>query len=278
MGSVCEDPKRKKQFGRYPAKPPVGEVHRDGHLVRFTAQNGESYQVDVSKMQQRNLRTGKERAVSFQGATGWFFDRNNARPVRWLPYARSLHRVLDAAFEATDHKKHVPDVPKRSEQNVENASSEVTPPQCQEETFDPRAVCRDSLGRDNAASVIQTVLESHPSLEFSIHEARAAALSGQVEALRIVLCRGPQVQLTGQDIFDRRYPGFVLTARHKCCIKIMLARGARLGKFAPSSKLLRKVESDMLGLWVDRFLHSLLLAGVDLPDPVQESIVQFIAA
>jgi len=101
-------------------------------------------------------------------------------------------------------------------------------------------------------------------------------MSGQVEALRLVVCRGPQVQLKGHDIFDRRYPGFVLTEEHKRCIKIMLARGARLGKFAPSSKLLRKVESDTLLLWTNRFLHSLLLSGVVLPDHVQEHIVQFI--
>ena len=82
----------------------------------------------------------------------------------------------------------------------------------------------------------------------------------------------------GLDSFDRRYPCFVLTDEHKCCIKMMLARGARLGQFAPSSKLLRKVETDMLSLWVRCFLRSLMLAGVHLPDPVQEKIAQFVTA
>ena len=103
MQSECDDSDRKKshkQFGRYQAaKPPVGDVYRDGHRVRFVAQNNETYQIDLSKMQQRNLRTGKIRAVSCQGQAGWHFDKNATRGVpRWLPYARPLHRVLDAAY------------------------------------------------------------------------------------------------------------------------------------------------------------------------------------
>ncbi|CAE7230187.1 unnamed protein product [Symbiodinium sp. CCMP2592] len=278
MGSVCQDASRKKgqkRFGRYPtARAPMGEVFQEGCYVRFTAQNGETYQVDVSKMRQRNLRTGTERAVTLRGQTGWHFDMNNTRTPdpAWLPYARSLHKILDAAYASLTDT-----IPAASEDagcKVDQAESQQDSKK--DEAFDPRAACRDSLARDGAAQAIVEVLSEHPAVEFTIDEARAAAMSGQVEALRLVLCRGPQVQLKGHDIFDRRYPGFVLTEDHKCCIKIMLARGARLGKFAPSSKLLRKVESDTLLLWTNRFLHSLLLSGVVLPDHVQEHIVQFI--
>ena len=138
-----------------------------------------------------------------------------------------------------------------------------------EEAFGSLAACREALGREGAAQTIESLLDTHPTLEFTVQEARSAALSRQDEALRLVRCRRPQVQVMGLDIFDRRYPGFVLTDCHKCCIKMMLARGARLGQFAPS-KLLRRVETDMLGLWLQCFLRSLMLAGVHLPDPVRK--------
>ena len=287
MASVRELPDSKKslkQFGRYiSARPPVGDVHRDRHWVRFSAQNGETYQVDVRKMQQRNLRTGKIRAVSFQGQAGWFFDKCGGNSVRWLPYARSLHRVLDAALADVqteprgrqDDSDGDADPSQTSPQATQTQKVQAREP---EKAFDPLAACRDALEREGAVQAIKDLLEAHPSLIFSAQEARSAALSGQVDALQIILCRGPQVQLMGLDIFDRRYPGFVLTEQRKWCIKMMLARGARLGKFAPNSKLLRKVESDVLGLWTDCFLRSLLLTGLDLPDPVQERIVQFVAA
>lgn len=55
-------PRRSRKLYRYPAaKPPVGEadVLADGRIVRFSAPNGENYEVDLVKMRQRNSKQRK---------------------------------------------------------------------------------------------------------------------------------------------------------------------------------------------------------------------------
>mmetsp|Transcript_61355 Transcript_61355/g.146282 ORF Transcript_61355/g.146282 Transcript_61355/m.146282 type:complete len:93 (+) Transcript_61355:136-414(+) len=89
--------KDRKKHGRQPARPPVGETELQGHIVRFKAPNGESYEVNVLRMQQRNRRTGKLRAVSYNH--GWFFD-SEKNSKGWLPYCKLLQQVLDHAYEA----------------------------------------------------------------------------------------------------------------------------------------------------------------------------------
>jgi len=47
--------REKRKFFRYPAaKPPIGTVERVNAKVRFTAPNGENYEVDLVKMRQRS--------------------------------------------------------------------------------------------------------------------------------------------------------------------------------------------------------------------------------
>merc|ERR1712232_1555402 len=94
--------------------------------------------------------------------------------------------------------------------------------------------------------------------EFSVDDARRVALlTCSPEALQLVVCSAPQVQLFGIDIFDKRYPGLVFNERLKLCVKILLARGARLGKHAPASKLIRKLEADTRDPWAQRYLASM---------------------
>eukprot|EP00438_Fugacium_kawagutii_P032219 Skav231679 [mRNA] locus=scaffold597:521354:521557:+ [translate_table: standard] len=50
-------PRRARKLHRYPAaRAPVGDadVSADGRIVRFSAPNGENYEVDLVKMRQRN--------------------------------------------------------------------------------------------------------------------------------------------------------------------------------------------------------------------------------
>ena len=47
--------REKRKFFRYPAaKPPIGTVEWVNAKVRFTAPNGENYEVDLVKMRQRS--------------------------------------------------------------------------------------------------------------------------------------------------------------------------------------------------------------------------------
>ena len=250
---------RKKPY-RYPAaKPPVGEAQQEGPCVRFMAPNGENYEVNVLKMQQRNLRTGKTRKVRCRGGV-WFFDKHCTKPVpRWLPFSRPVQRSLQDAWKA-------------SGQEPIEAYDEIDLPEALlcDATDTTDAVMSHSDSLDLMPAVSEENIVSNPSFT----DVRDAALSGAIEQVRWLLCR-EQIQVLGQEIFDRRYPGFVLGKEHKCCIKMLLARGAKLGRNAPNSKLLRKVESDCLDLWLRCFLRSAALAGMDLPDPVQSYLLEF---
>merc|ERR1712048_1137307 len=108
-----------------------------------------------------------------------------------------------------------------------------------------------------ALRTLWTLVQDH-GLKFSVDDARRVALStSSPEMLQLVLCSAPQVQLLGMEIFDRRYPRLVLTEQVKACLKILLARGAHLGKkFVPPSKLLRKLEADANDAWERRYLIS----------------------
>ena len=77
MQSQCDDSDRKRshqQFGRH---QPGEHVSRDGHCVLLPHSNV-TYVIDLSKakMQQRNLKTKKIRAVSWNGQAGWHWDKN----------------------------------------------------------------------------------------------------------------------------------------------------------------------------------------------------------
>lgn len=60
-------PRRARKLYRYPAaRAPVGEadVSADGRMVRFSAPNGENYEVDLVKMRQRNSAKKGEKVNS----------------------------------------------------------------------------------------------------------------------------------------------------------------------------------------------------------------------
>jgi hypothetical protein len=62
-----------------------------------------------------------------------------------------------------------------------------------------------------------------------ISSSRETPPAGACSRVQQLLCRG--IQALGEEIFDRRYPGFVLGREHKCCIK-------RLGAWVPTIPLL----------------------------------------
>lgn len=251
---------RRGKLFRYPsARPPVQTEVAEGK-VRFTAPNGENYEVDLVNMRQRNLRTGNLRSVSCSGgsssSTAWFFDKN-AKAVeknstarhRWLPYSRPLQRLLEEAARRQLQLPEAPEAEADAEDEVEKVVEVV----------------------EVVEADVVPLLSAPEQLSFA--EVRQAAFAGACSRVQQLLCRG--IQALGEEIFDRRYPGFVLGREHKCCIKMLLAPGAKLGRFAPNSKLLRKVDSDCLDLWATCFLRSASLAGYDLPETVQQIVSGF---
>ena len=64
LRELRERPRRK--LFRYPcAKPPVGQTEVADGKVRFTAPNGENYEVDLVKMRQRNWQEVSRRSWVF---------------------------------------------------------------------------------------------------------------------------------------------------------------------------------------------------------------------
>jgi hypothetical protein len=145
---------------------------------------------------------------------------------------------------------------------------------------DARVACDALLAPGVKPSVALPALKAlvrHQGLQFCVEDARRAALHiGSTAVLQLVLCSEPQVQVVGLDVFDRRYPGLGLDEWRKECVKLLLARGAQLGKVAPAGKLLRKVEGDVLEGWALRYFDSAACAGIDFPDVVQQHVAEFL--
>ena len=88
-----------------------------------------------------------------------------------------------------------------------------------------------------------------------VDDARRAALTfGSMWLLRIVFAR-VDFRLVGQPSYDRQFPKIGNSDEHKACIRALLSRGMVLGKAAPRSKLLRKIEADALIAWERRCLR-----------------------
>ena len=248
--------RQEKKHCRHPAAGrPAGRVEEDWGHIRYMAHNGEVYLVDVLKMQQVSLTTGRVRAVSFH-AGGWFFNENtrNKAVPRWQPFAARLRRLLDAVRVRL--------------------------------LLEPSPIPERFLQHDPVKAAQVSRFQATQSLKFSVDEARAAALSGQAGSLLELICRPPQVQLVGQEIFKNRLsPGFILTSCHLRGIRIMLARGARLGKDVPRCWLLHHMQcflhemeshTPTLSLWAHCFLRSMQIAGMDLPDEIRQVILSFL--
>lgn len=408
-------PRKEKPQGRLPtSSAPIGTTKVDGRCVRFTAQNGETYHVDTVQMFQKNLRSGKRRAI-LKSQRRWLFDGSTLRKgaskerdhtPKWIAYPQEIQVLLESAFSERQiglksnatlnesmHKECCAELKKNTESKyaeiLRSASSSLE--QCDPQTArsimkslkkkyeakaflqesklemakrqgscslrcpldhllglasrwkhicnlceaqgtqyrclqgcdydicdecsesvrmehdessscpsvehffslgqqaspghlppqDARAACDALLAPGVKASVVLPALRAlvrHQVLQFCVKDVRRAALHiGSISVLQLVLCSEPQVQLVGLGIFDRRYPGFILDESRKECIKILLARGAELGKVAPPGKLLRKIEGEMLEPWVLRYLNSAASAGIDFPDVVQQHVLEFLS-
>jgi hypothetical protein len=331
----------RKPFGRAPAaKVLVHPTTKDCQLVKFTATNGESYQINVEGMYQVNLLSGKRRVIRRRGGK-WSFDRSSRRRHEdeyfWSAYPLKLQLVLEAAFQshcsivdASEINGTICNGPRcpKGHKMISDHRWNHTCDMCEEvgtelrctkdcdydicrQCFDAAQVdntCTHRMGHVSRSSTAKTeqdistadlaasykgiltssvcpfdainmlrTLWQNRQLPFSAEDARHAALSiGSVAVLRIILCTGPGVQLLGVEIFDRRYPGFVLTDGTKSCIRMLLTRGAWLGRFAPASKLLRKIEADELPVWAQRYLNSMANVDMDVPDPLRHRIVSFL--
>lgn len=311
---------------------------QDGRTVRFQANNGEVYHVDVVQMQQRNVATGNRRAVRRSGGK-WFFSSFSRRQgatsesfmkQSWQAYTNHVQQDLEAAFRGSAAKLDkvhntlccaqghpvVFDKRWKHECNLCGASSTAYRcadfcdydlcKQCAvatEETTSrngPKALISKaahaisgSLSSKDASDTCKAFLTSNMglpavvqglrglcqdhALQFSVEDVRQIAITwGSVSLLRLVLCSEPQVQLLGMHIFDRRYPGLVVSDGVKACVRLLLSRGANLGRFAPASKLFRKVEADELEAWAQRYFTSMDRSCINLPDHAKQQILDFL--
>lgn len=147
-----------------------------------------------------------------------------------------------------------------------------------------RQVCALCLSpnaaRAKALNILRRLVEVH-GYQCDAADARSAALLvGSLALLQLVLVSNPALSVVGMDVFDRRYPGqFKLNAEgRKHCLKALLARGAQLGDklVVPGSKLLKKIEADAYGAWIETYFRSLHQAGLQFPCNVEDRVRSFL--
>ena len=241
-------------------KADTAEVSRHGVIVRIEA-NARAYEVDVAHMRQRNVQTGRRRRVLCRGGR-WFYDaskgsRGLRRPhedrSHWEPYSEDVQKLLELAACELEKKKKDGTVASPRESSVRT------------EDFDLDATAR-ALRRHGTPIVVDDAR-------------RAALIFGSMWLLRIVFARA-DFRLVGQPIYDRQYPKIgagLNSEEHKACIRALLSRGMVLGKAAPQSKLLRKIEADALIAWERRCFEAIAVR-VHLPDEVRSHIARYTGA
>jgi len=251
----------------------------------------------------------------------WIFNseqRVGQGAPRWTPFSMCVQRKLEEVFQRlkadgdllieaeslasheciiTDIIAHSSQSPDRSapsepsnvhqqKLNLDDTVALVHQAPCTLSADQSRHACDSALapGTDPRVSyrIMQPLVMKH-HFRCSIDDVRKAALFvGSMSVMHLVLASAPDLQLVGESIFDKRYPGIKINGENGCknCLKALLARGARLGdpNNIPTSKLLRKIEADALNPWADRYLLSLSHAGVELPDNVQAVVRTFIAS
>ncbi len=216
------------------ARKPDTEVSRHGVIVRIEA-NARAYEFDVSQMRQRSIQTGRRRRVLCRGGR-WFYDaskgsngarRSHVDRSHWEPYAEDVQRLLELAVQ--------------QQQQQQQQGAAIAPPR--------RATGNAEDGFDLGATARALQRQSTPVVVDDVR--RAALIFGSMWLLRIVFLRA-DLRLVGQPIYDRQYPKIgagLSSEQHKACIRALLSRGMVLGKAAPHSKLLRKIEVDALVAW-----------------------------
>ena len=241
------------------ARKPDTEVSRHGVIVRIEA-NARAYEFDVSQMRQRSIQTGRRRRVLCRGGR-WFYDaskgsngarRSHIDRSHWEPYAEDVQRLLELAVQ--------------QQQQQQQQGAAIAPPR--------RATGNAEDGFDLGATARALQRQSTPVVVDDVR--RAALIFGSMWLLRIVFLRA-DLRLVGQPIYDRQYPKIgagLSSEQHKACIRALLSRGMVLGKAAPHSKLLRKIEADALVAW-ERRCFDAIAAHVHLPDEICQSISEY---
>lgn len=282
-----EDKRRPR--GRYSeAARREKETVRRGAIVRFCVGGSGVFKVDTIESCQWTVKSGRRRAVERRDGE-WFYQDFG----KWIKYAKDIQVELELAFKEStagaDTSKAASDSQSVDAEAVPSSPEEalIFVRRFPSSHFRPEVLraCVDlalapKTSPQVAFKLLCTLVEGY-NVKFTRGDVRRAALfMGSMAILHIVISSSPALQLLGFDIFDKRYPGLgsFNDEGKKQCLKALLSRGARLGEsgFVPPSKLLRKIESDTFTAWAQRYLASMTVAGMDLPDHVQKRVEAFV--
>mmetsp|Transcript_48557 Transcript_48557/g.97994 ORF Transcript_48557/g.97994 Transcript_48557/m.97994 type:complete len:432 (+) Transcript_48557:70-1365(+) len=269
--------------------------------VHYEAGPGESYDVDVLRMQQTHRETGSMRKIRREKKGVWRYDKKGRT---WGVYPGFVAVELERIFLSLDRQRA-----SLAQERPSQAAREASDQAPQQLSTDPVGLSLDSLAGAarslEAASLSAEALEEAGELLLSAAEAgglaeavragallealaarhglrchaghvrRAGLVVGSMRLVQAVLNTSPDLSLVGLDLFDRKYAKVNLQdLGRKNCVRCLLARGMRLGNsnFAPQGKLLRKVEADAAPAWAQRCLDSMMLACPQLPDSIRDRV------
>jgi len=263
-----------------------GQEGKDGHAVVRYAAHGVPFAVDIAAMLQHDASTGQALQVKRLKAGSWSVKKSSQKSNGWSPYPIELSLQLEHVYQSL--------LPPDASSSL--ASSDASPcpllqalakagaepgsmPEEEVRTAADSALEAAAAGSRSAEVAVKlvTALVLRQELRCTPMDARRAGLvAGSMTLLQIVLRSAPGMQLIGLEVFDQKYAGIKLNEDgRKNGIRSLLSRGMVLGRQAPLSKLLRKIQADSIPLWEARLLDAMLREFSLLPEQVVVRIKSF---
>lgn len=285
--------------------------------VRWEASICECYDVDVAKMVVTDRSTGSTRNIRREKLGSWRYSKRGpswgvfpgevsveleriyltrirnslASASQRIPRAEQRKRIAGTTTEQESllagllpgaRDLHEVSLGLVCELELTSATGSISAEAC-------RAMCdlalRIAAARESPADAANAaVLINRPRMRHgpccAVGDARhAGLLVGRLQLIRAVLASAPNLEMAGEEVFDRKYPTLrVDDIGRKDRIRCLLARGMRLGNKAhvPHSKLLRKLEADGDALWSARYLDAMMAAHHCIPEQTRLRIQSYL--
>eukprot|EP00931_Biecheleriopsis_adriatica_P120346 TRINITY_DN95464_c0_g1_i1.p1 TRINITY_DN95464_c0_g1~~TRINITY_DN95464_c0_g1_i1.p1 ORF type:complete len:396 (+),score=53.60 TRINITY_DN95464_c0_g1_i1:61-1248(+) len=276
--------------------------------VFYQEMSGDAYEIDISSMEQTHVASGCLRKVRLDKPSTWRFSKQGGG---WGTYPRDVSTELNRVFLARKYGLNKDKMGSDSSGGImtESVGSTVSTPSKGAplagqsmaslleffSTFPDHSLTEGFAisAREHLLSVVETEpseIGSAATLLLMLaqrqgvtcdasHVRHAGLVVGSMRLLQAVLLSAPGLWLVGEDLFNKRYPKLrIQEESRKNCIRCLLARGMLLGsnENVPSSKLLRKIETDAEPLWAGRCLSSMMRSCPLIPDTLRSRVLTYL--
>lgn len=262
--------------------------------VQYVAADGGTVEINVCTMRQVDPETGISQEVRRINSGAW---RVQTGPRKWSQYPNEVCRELERLHLESQQPLEERSSPQKPasvstakvslevslRKALEHAVAATPGAMSAEEVQEAKGLAFEAAAQEPhqaaAAAKLLECLVAKQGLCCGAPDARLAGLIvGSMALLRAVLRSDAGMALVGVEVFDQRYPSLKLNVPgRKNGVRSLLARGMTLGAYAPSSKLLRKIEADSQPIWEERFLQAMMNACPLLPERTRDQVRDFLA-